>query len=891
MDSKISNPRSLGKEDLIKSLPKLDVKDENENININSTDSQTRTPPSLPSPTSLPYLNSQKEISTDLQQKQIDNNTGVLPTQNNITNNNSSKKEDSTVKTAEKNDRSSTSPVSGNTGTPTAATASSESSSTTSSLLQRSSSTVNLTTNIISPKLSQAKLSTNPRNTPSTSTNNIASLAMNTSSSSTNSVVPTLSRNTSSYNNNKKPLKLYILNSFNEENFLQILRIILASIYLFLIILTIPLAFEIGGVNCGLSYSITILLLYFFLATLRVLKYHRIISSFIYYLQHLLLPSILFMFLTLFQKNNLNGSTNTVNGVINDIPGSNLESEIMNTDTIFKKIWWNIIIKAWKIFLINSTPLFTILEGFCSLLSIQAIGQMSKWLIKHRSDTWSIINLIASACVLSACLFFVVKIYVAPIDLQNIGFMSASLLGSAFTCTGFITIFGIYTGKGSPLECSLMFAYIVKCSYDLFPELSERNVDSLFKFIMDEFKKMDYQANNLNKDFINSVSNLFSHHNANNIVSNKLVDNTSKLLVNNDNLNYTLNNFNYKNLFSYDFIKNLIKSIWFKFINRNPNLLIIEKKNIEKYSNKVSDIFFNIILKFITENFPRSFESLYDFLKLAANNLTVPIILTLAYRIGVFFAATKIIPILQPSSSFSNNKFHHNSSNNSSPLNSVPSSPVIDSPFRDVNGNGNGGNSNNGIGISSLRDKHYVESDSDEMMSNSPPSSSLSLTELGNSSKSVNESGGLFNSPTNNRSKKLKRRSLKKKSKSSANFNNNNYNGHNGNANINNKKKKELDQSTSSRLIYLYSPCIIIAVYTNLMIQYNDELDTQNHIWNWLNYKFFNLTNINTTNDSTYVQSWQFWNWVNIFTVLSLYFLELISYDPHDSSLTDHWKG
>lgn len=885
MDSKISNSTSLGKDDLLKSLPKLDVKIEN----IDS-ETKSQTPPSLPSPNSLPNLNSQKENDTN-SKKQIDNNS-VLPIQNN----NSIKQEDSTVKTSSKNDRSSPSPVSGNTGTSTTAAASSDSSSPTSSLLQRSSSTVNLTTNIISPKLAQTKSTTNSRITPSTSTNNIASLAMNNSSSSTNSVVPTPSRNANNNNNSKKPLKFYKLSSFNEENFLQILRIILASIYLFLIILTIPLAFEIGGVNCGLSYSITILILYFFLATLRVLKYHRIISSFIYYLQHLLLPSILFMFLTLFQKNNLNGGgTTTGNGLINDNTVSNFESDIMNTDTIFKKIWWNIIIKAWKIFLINSTPLFTILEGFCSLLSIQAIGQMSKWLIKHRSDTWSIINLIASACVLSACLFFVVKIYVAPIDLQNIGFMSASLLGSAFTCIGFITIFGIYTGKGSPLECSLMFAYIVKCSYDLFPELSERNVDSLFKFIMDEFKKMDYQANNLNKDFINSVSNLFSHHNSNNIVNNKLIDNTNKLLINNDNLNLTLNNFNYKNLFSYDFIKNLIKSIWFKFINRNPNLLIIEKKNIEKYSNKVSDIFFNIILKFITENFPRSFESLYDFLKLAANNLTVPIILTLAYRIGVFFAATKIIPILQPSSSFSKNKFHHNSSNNSSPLNSVPSSPILESPFRD--GNGNSGNSSNGIGISSLRDKQYAESDSDEMMSNSPPSSSLSLIELGNSSKSVNGSGGisggLFNSPTNNRSKRLKKKSLKKKSKNSTNSNNNNNNnGNNSNGNdTNNKKKKELDQSTSSRLIYLYSPCIIIAVYTNLMIQYNDELDTQNHFWNWLNYKFFNLTNINTINDSTYVQSWQFWNWVNIFTVLFLYFLELISNDPHDSSLTDHWKG
>ncbi|KAG7750387.1 hypothetical protein KL911_000795 [Ogataea haglerorum] len=508
---------------------------------------------------------------------------------------------------------------------------------------------------------------------------------------------PIGSRTNSSTIDYRKKINIY-------DTVLQLIRIILASIYLFYIVLTIPLSFEIGGIDCGLSYSITILLIYFCLATLRVLKYHRIISSFLYYTQHFLLPSLLSIFLTVFTS-----------------------SDEYNASTLMKKIWWHFIIKSWKLFLMNSTPLFTILEGFCSLLSIQAIGQMSQYLIKHKSDTWSIVNLITSACILSSCLFFFVKIYVSPIDLQRVGLISASLLGSAFTCTILITIFGIYSGKASPLECSLMVAYIVKCCYELFPELSELNFNMLLKFIMNEFKNLDYQANSLNKEFLNSIQTTF-------------------------------NNFRTgRDLFEYVHFEFLAKS------TTKDKLLLVYVK--------VKEFIVDVVIKFITENFPKSFESLWDFLKISISNLTFSILIQLAYRICVFFAATKIIPILQPVQK-------------GSPL-STPSSPT----------------------------------------------------------------------PTK----------------------------------MNRHEKSARNKSTSSRLIYLYSPCIIIAVYTNLMIQYIDELDSHNHFWNWLNFQFRG-TSAQVPEVSNSVHSWQVWNWINIFGVLLLYSLELMSHDPDDSSLTDHWS-
>lgn len=478
------------------------------------------------------------------------------------------------------------------------------------------------------------------------------------------------------------------------NTFRQVARMALAAIYLCYIILTIPLSFEIGGLNCGLCYSLTILILYFTLTTLRIVSHNGLIWTFLYYMQHLLLPSLLSVFLTQFS------------GKSDDI--SSIASAASSNGSYLDWLWWKIIVQLWKFFLVNSTPLFTILEGFCSLLTIQAVGQVSQFLVHHRSDTWSIVNLIVSSCILLCAIFFAVKIYVSPaIDINSVGLISASLLGSAFTCTTLITIYGVSSGRASPLECVLLTGYIVKCSYELFPELSRENISSLLHFIMSEFKKIDTQANGLN-------FGSFAPHSA------------------------------------------------------------------------AKDILVNVVWRFVVQNFPRSFQPLWDFFKISMSNLTLPILLQLAYRICVFFAATKIISALQP--------VRHASTPLYSPSSTPPS--------------------------------HNDES----------------------------------------------------------------------------KKPSDLPLAKSARLIYAYSPCIIIAVYTNLMIQYNEDLDKQNHFWHWLagqlmrgfssadiSGNHLNPSSLAATLHTEDVHSWQFWNWVNIFSVLLLYYSELSNHDPDDSSLADHW--
>ena len=52
-----------------------------------------------------------------------------------------------------------------------------------------------------------------------------------------------------------------------------------------------------------------------------------------------------------------------------------------------------ILLTPWDWAVSKSTPLFTLIEGFASLLVIQAIGQVCRWVVNNRSDTWMVLHL------------------------------------------------------------------------------------------------------------------------------------------------------------------------------------------------------------------------------------------------------------------------------------------------------------------------------------------------------------------------------------------------------------------------------------------------------------------------------------------------------------------
>lgn len=395
-----------------------------------------------------------------------------------------------------------------------------------------------------------------------------------------------------------------------------------------LIVLTVPISFQVGGVYCGLAFTVTLFSLYAVLTVLRLVLYRNTWFQLLYSSQTLILPSLLTIFLSVFNNHDV----------------SNLKSDNL--------IFYQFFIKPWKFFIMNATPLFTILEGLCTILAIQSIGQTFNWLKNKKSESWVIVSLLSSSGIITTSLYFLYKVYLFPIEISSV---SSSLIGVVLTFCSGLGMYGIISKRGSPIESSLLFGYIVRCIYETFPELS-------------------------------------------NLASNE--------------------------------IGLLVSSATSQFKHEFSNMPIILFKNI-----KLSEI-----LQTITLNVPNSFQTVLEFLVVTVTTITPSILVNLAYRVSVFYSATRIIPAL----------------------------------------------------------------------------------------------------------------------------------------------KSPQPSTSSMKIIYAFSPCIVIAVYTHLMMQYSNELEEELCIWNCWSFNNYEILK----ESQIIVKPWFFWNWINMFSTLSLYAIELFSEQSED----EHWK-
>lgn len=71
-----------------------------------------------------------------------------------------------------------------------------------------------------------------------------------------------------------------------------------------------------------------------------------------------------------------------------------------------------------------------------------------------------------SASVLSSSVYFLWRVTQFP----EIGNVDATLIGIAITCVIFLCAWGTGSGKGNPVESSLLFAYVVLCLYQIFTD-------------------------------------------------------------------------------------------------------------------------------------------------------------------------------------------------------------------------------------------------------------------------------------------------------------------------------------------------------------------------------------------------------------------------------------
>lgn len=142
------------------------------------------------------------------------------------------------------------------------------------------------------------------------------------------------------------------------------------------------------------------------------------------------------------------------------------------------ELWINLI-QPWAWFIKNSTPLFTLMEGFCTLLFLQTAGRLSSWLVR-KSDAWIIAQLLGSSCAFSTSMYFLYRIYKLPID---ISLFNVALITLVLISTTIVAFYGILSRRGNMVESSLLFSYIVYCLYFTFTDFqSTLSVSSILYF-------------------------------------------------------------------------------------------------------------------------------------------------------------------------------------------------------------------------------------------------------------------------------------------------------------------------------------------------------------------------------------------------------------------------
>jgi len=251
------------------------------------------------------------------------------------------------------------------------------------------------------------------------------------------------------------------------------LRAISSLVFLTLIILLIPLTFDIGGRDAGLAYSLSIATFYFFLSVLRIStpdrsNFRRGIINLVRGLQWIVLPSLCIWALGRFSidAENSGGWVERTFSSKKDFFPSNRNTR----DAIFgpEGLIENATIGGWHLLLRWSSPIFQLLEGFCSLLVIQALGQLSRWLVNRSewSDAWLLVLLVSAAGVVSSSVYFLWRVLQFP-DISN---LDSTLIGIAIASAIFLCAYGVVSGRGTAVESSLLFAYIVLCIYQIFTD-------------------------------------------------------------------------------------------------------------------------------------------------------------------------------------------------------------------------------------------------------------------------------------------------------------------------------------------------------------------------------------------------------------------------------------
>ncbi|KAK8139555.1 hypothetical protein PG984_000678 [Apiospora sp. TS-2023a] len=238
------------------------------------------------------------------------------------------------------------------------------------------------------------------------------------------------------------------------------LRIVFSSVFLLTIVLSIPISFDVGGRDSGLVYSLSLFLFYILYSALKLItpdksRVRWTISMVIQSSQWIVIPGLLIWSLHRFavDANNTDWVTRTVWALGGRKQHSTWGEYFFGDGGVVE----DLTIGAWDSTLRYSSPVFQMLEGFCTLLVIQAAGQITRWIVNRgRSDTWVLILLIFSASVIASAVYFLWRVALFP-QVNNV---DAIMIG--------VTV----SGRGEEIRSNLrsLFAYVVLCVYQIFTD-------------------------------------------------------------------------------------------------------------------------------------------------------------------------------------------------------------------------------------------------------------------------------------------------------------------------------------------------------------------------------------------------------------------------------------